>query len=81
MIIFTNNTDFAKGLRFDSKRSFLAFANRYLADPKTWGDKYAQDIDGIDISWSPSARRGKGGWVENKNPRPRFSVDTQSRYR
>lgn len=65
-ITFSNNTDYERGLTFTSKADFLAFANSYISNPATWGNRYSQDIDGIDIRWSPRAQKGAGGWVEQR---------------
>ena len=66
MIVFCNNTDHECPITFRSKREFLKFANWYISHPSRWGNRYAQDIDGLDIQWSARANRGAGGWVQAK---------------
>ena len=56
MITFENNTDYRKPIVFDTQEAFLEFANAYISHPSQWGNRYSQQIDGIEIEWD-------GEWV------------------
>lgn len=51
-ITFKNNTDYKEPLVFATEEKFLEFANGYIENPATWGNRYSQEITNIEIEWS-----------------------------
>jgi hypothetical protein len=59
---FVNNTDYPSPVVFRSTMQFLEFANNYISAPETWGNRYSQSIEGIEIEFDVDS----GDWKESE---------------